>query len=38
MKCMLRSSILYEAETYYDLKERELREIERIDNVKILDY
>lgn len=31
MKCMLRSSILYAAETYYDLKERELREIERIE-------
>jgi hypothetical protein len=28
---MLRSSILYAAETYYDLKEKELREIERIE-------
>ena len=31
MKCMLRSSILYAAETYYDLKERELREIEQME-------
>ena len=31
MNCMLRSSILYAAETYYDLKEKELREIERIE-------
>jgi hypothetical protein len=28
---ILRSSILYAAETYYDLKEKELREIERIE-------
>ena len=28
MNCMLRSSILYAAETYYDLKVKELREIE----------
>ena len=31
MNCMLRSSILYAAETYYDLKENQLREIERIE-------
>ena len=31
MNCMLRSSILYAAETYYDLKEKELREIEQIE-------
>ena len=31
MNCMLRSSILYAAETYYDLKEPELRELERIE-------
>ena len=31
MNSMLRSSILYAAETYYDLKEKELREIERIE-------
>ena len=30
MNSMLRSSILYAAETYYDLKEKELREIERL--------
>ena len=28
MNCMLRSSILYAADTYYDLKENELRAIE----------
>ena len=28
---MLRSSILYASETYYDLKENELRAIERIE-------
>ena len=31
MNCMLRSSILYAAETYYNLSEKELREIERIE-------
>ena len=31
MNCMLRSSILYAAETYYNLTEKELREIERIE-------
>ena len=31
MNSMLRSSILYAAETYYNLKEQELREIERIE-------
>ena len=31
MNCMLRSSILYAAETYYNLIEKELREIERIE-------
>ena len=31
MNCMLRSSILYAAETYYALKETELRELERIE-------
>ena len=31
MNSMLRSSILYAAETYYDLKEKELRKIERIE-------
>ena len=30
MNCLLRSSILYAAETYYNLSEKELREIERI--------
>ena len=33
MNCMLRSSILYAADTYYDLKETELRELERIEEV-----
>ena len=33
MNCMLRSSILYAADTYYDLKENELRAIERIEEV-----
>ena len=31
MNCMLRSSILYAAETYYDLTEKQLRELERIE-------
>ena len=31
MNVMLRSSILYASETYYDLKENELRVIERIE-------
>ena len=31
MNCMLRSSILYAADTYYALKETELRELERIE-------
>ena len=31
MNCLLRSSILYAAETYYNLSEKELREIERIE-------
>ena len=31
MNCMLRSSILYAAETHYNLSEKELREIERIE-------
>ena len=31
MNSMLRSSILYAAETYHNLKEKELREIERIE-------
>ena len=29
MNCMLRGSILYAAETYYNLKECEVRQIER---------
>ena len=33
MNSMLRSSILYAAETYYDLKEKELRAIERIEEM-----
>ena len=38
---MLRSSILYAADTYYDLKETELRELERIEEVflrKLMKY
>ena len=31
MNCMLRSSILYAADTYYDMKESELRALERIE-------
>ena len=31
MNCLLRRSILYSAETYYNLKEDELREIEKIE-------
>ena len=31
MNVMLRSSVLYACETYYDLKESELRQIERIE-------
>ena len=31
MKALLRSSILYACETYYDLKETEIRHIERIE-------
>ena len=31
MKCMLRGSILYAAECYYNLKETELRQLERIE-------
>ena len=31
MNVMLRSSILYASETYYNLKETELRQIERIE-------
>jgi hypothetical protein len=31
MNVMLRSSILYASETYYDLKEKEVRQLERIE-------
>ena len=31
MNVMLRSSILYAAETYYDLKETQIRYLERIE-------
>ena len=31
MNAMLRSSILYACETYYDLKESEVRQLERIE-------
>ena len=31
MLCMLRSSLLYSAETYYNLKENNLREIEKVE-------
>ena len=31
MKALLRSSILYACETYYDLKETEVRQLERIE-------
>ena len=31
MNIMLRGSILYASDMYYDLKERELRQIERIE-------
>ena len=31
MKCMLRSSILFACESYYDLKETEVRQLERIE-------
>ena len=31
LKTMLRSSILYACETYYDLKEKEIRQLERIE-------
>ncbi len=31
MLCILRSSLLYSAETYYNLKESELREIEKVE-------
>ena len=31
MNCMLRSSILYAAETYYNMTEKQLRELERIE-------
>jgi hypothetical protein len=31
MNVMLRSSILYAAETYYNLKEKEMRQLERIE-------
>ena len=31
MNAMLRSSILYACETYYDLKEQEIRNLERIE-------
>ena len=31
MLCMLRSSLLHSAENYYNLKESELRELERVE-------
>ena len=31
MKCMLRSSILFACESYYNLKETEIRQLERIE-------
>ena len=31
LKVMIRSSILYASETYYDMKEMELRQLERIE-------
>ena len=31
MNVMLRSSILYASETYYNLKENEIRQLERVE-------